>query len=82
MDGATKIRVPLKNLTINGTVAQLVLANRVPSGSLEVAGSVDNSFKPPTEPVTAQDDSTRLAGDYDSAAGGDFVLPFSQTIIG
>jgi hypothetical protein len=80
-DGTKKIRVPQKNLTISGNSVTLLLANSVEVGTLEVAGGVDNSFKPPTAPVAAQDDGTALDGDYDNAAGGDFLLPFSQIII-
>jgi hypothetical protein len=36
------------------------LTDPVEAGTLEVAGGVDNSFTPPTAPVTAQDDGTAL----------------------
>jgi hypothetical protein len=76
-DGAgTKSRVQ-GTLTVSGNTVHLGLGNPIVAGSLEVAGGVDNSFTPQTSPVTAQDDGTALDGDYDSAAGGDFVLPFS-----
>lgn len=81
-DGAAKSRVTPKNLTVSGNTVTLLLGNAVSSGTLEVAGGVDNSFKPPTAPVTAQDDGTGLDGDYDNTVGGDFRLPFSQKIIG
>jgi hypothetical protein len=80
-DGSAKSRVAPKNLTVNGNTVTLLLGNAVSSGTLEVAGGVDKSFKPSTSPVTAQDDGTKLDGDYDNAEGGDFVLPFSQPII-
>jgi hypothetical protein len=76
-----KIRVPQRNLTIKGNSLTLLLANSVGVGTLEVAGAVDNSFKPPTAPVTAQDDGMALDGDYDNEAGDDFVLPFSPIVI-
>jgi len=80
-DGAKKIRVPQKNLTVSGNSITLLLADVIEAGTLEIAGGVDNSFKPSTAPVTAQDDGTALDGNYDSGAGGDFLLPFSQLII-
>jgi hypothetical protein len=80
-DGAKKIRVPQRNLTVKGNSLTLSLANSVGVGTLEVAGAVDNSFKPPTAPIIAQDDGTALDGDYDNAAGDDFVLPFSPIVI-
>jgi phage baseplate assembly protein gpV len=80
-DGAKKIRVPQKNLTVSGNSVTLLLADAIEAGTLEIAGGVDNSFKPSTAPVTAQDDGTALDGDYDNGAGGDFLLPFSQLII-
>ena len=80
--GGGKIRVTPKNLTVSGNTVTLLLGDAVSSGTLEVAGGMDNSFSPPTAPVTAQDDGTGLDGDYDSTEGGDFLLPFSQKIIG
>lgn len=80
-DGAEKIRVPQKNLTVSGNSITLLLADTIGAGTLEIAGGVDNSFKPPNAPVTAQDDGTALDGDYGNAAGGDFVLPFSPIVI-
>ena len=77
MDGAAKFRVTPKSLTVSGSTVTLRLADAISLGVLEVAGGVDNSFTPPTTPVT-QDDGTPLDGDYDNAAGGDFLLPFSQ----
>jgi hypothetical protein len=74
-DGRSKIRVALKSLTVKDNVVQVLLANRMQSGSLEVAGGVDDSFDPPTAAVTALDDGTSVDGDYDNAEGGDFVLP-------
>jgi hypothetical protein len=76
-DGAKKIPVPPKKLTVSGNRVQLLLGDSIRLGSLEVAGGVDKSFKPPTAAVTAQDDGTPLDGNYDNAPGGDFVLPFS-----
>jgi len=80
--GGGKIRVTPKNLTVSGNTVTLLLGDAVSSGTLEVAGGMDNSFSPPTAPVTAQDDGTGLDGDYDSTEGGDFLLPFSHKIIG
>jgi hypothetical protein len=82
MDGAAKFRAAPKNLIVSGNTVTLLLGNAVSSGTLEVSGGVDNSFSPPTAPVTAQDDGTGVDGDYDHAEGGDFLLPFSQIIIG
>jgi len=45
---AMKFRVALQNLTVNGNTVTLLLANAVPSGALEVAGGVDDSFAPLT----------------------------------
>ena len=69
MDGTEKRRVPQQNPTLSGNSATLVLADPVEAGTLEVAGGVDNSFTPPTAPVTAQDDGAARC-DYDNAAGG------------
>jgi hypothetical protein len=80
-EGAKRYVTPEK-LTVSGKTVTLLLGNAVSYGTLEVAGGVDNSFKPHTAPVTAQDDGTGLDGDYDSAEGGDFLLPFKQKMIG
>ena len=60
MDGTEKRRVPQQNPTLSGNSATLVLADPVEAGTLEVADGVDDSFTPPTAPVTAQDDGTAL----------------------
>jgi len=70
--------LPLTDLKVSGNTVELMLAQPVDAGTLEIAGGVDNSFKPPTAPVTAQDDHTALDGDYNNTPGGDFILPFSQ----
>jgi hypothetical protein len=74
-DGATKTRHPGQP-SVSGNIATLKLEKPVHNGALEVAGGVDNSFKPLTSPVKAHDDGSALDGDYDKSAGGDFVLPF------
>jgi len=76
--GTTKTGVPQQSLTVSGKSVTLLLAKSVEAGTLEVAGGVDNGFKPATA-VTAQDDNTALDGDYDNVAGGDFLLPFAST---
>jgi hypothetical protein len=77
-DGARKIPVPQKNLTVSGNSVTLLLADPVEAGTLEIAGGVDNSFRPPTAAVTAQDDGTAVDGNYDNGAGGDFLLLFRR----
>ncbi len=80
IDGKTKNRSNAQ-LSVQGNTVTLQLAKEATAeligGSLEVAGGVDKTFKPWTSAVTAQDDRTPLDGDYDNAAGGDFVLPFT-----
>ena len=80
IDGKTKNRSNAQ-LSVQGNTVTLRLAKEATAeligGSLEVAGGVDKTFKPWTSAVTAQDDGSPLDGDYDNAAGGDFVLPFA-----
>ena len=79
MDPATntQIRMPASPPVVSSNIVTLTLlvGNGVPTGTLEVAGGADT----PAAAVTAQDDGTALDGDYDNAAGGDFLLPFAST---